>query len=56
MSLNELDEAELRAEMRALYREVGFTEAIQVLLEILTGASILAEVIAEERNEKNKGK
>lgn len=51
---NELDEAEIRLEMRNIYKELGFTESLVVLLEILKSAEILMEVIAEERREENK--
>ncbi len=50
--INPLDEAELRLEMRRLYREKGLEVAIQCLYEMLAGARILAEVISEEEKER----
>lgn len=45
---SELDIAQLRHEMRELYRNVGFEGALQLWLEMLWGANILGEVIIEE--------
>lgn len=47
--INQLDEADLRYEMRKMYQEVGFAGSLQVLYELITSAAIMAEVIAEER-------
>lgn len=47
--MNELEKAEIRLEMRNIYKDVGFTESLQVLLELIVSASIMAEVINEER-------
>ena len=49
MKMSELEEAELRVEFRALYRDLGYTESLQVLFELLTSSAVLAEVICEER-------
>jgi len=46
---SELDLAQLRFEMRKLYSHVGMEGAFQVLYEMMVGARIMAEVIAEER-------
>jgi len=45
---SELDIAQLKHEMRDLYKAVGRTEALQVLFELLVGANAMAEVIVEE--------
>lgn len=50
--MNELNEAEIRLEMRRLYKEIGFSESLQCLYEILVSAAILAEIIHEEREEE----
>lgn len=51
---SQLEEAEIRVEMRRLYRDVGFMEAIGILGAMLVTASILAEVLVEEKeNEKS---
>lgn len=46
---SELDIAQLKHEMRQMYRHIGFEGATQVLYEMLKGAEVLAEVMAEER-------
>ena len=46
-----LDVAQLKQEMRTMYRHLGFEGSLQVMYEMLVGARILAEVIHEERNE-----
>lgn len=51
-----LDEAELRAEMRAMYRDIGFAESLICLYSILQSGVILCEIIDEEqKREKAKG-
>lgn len=52
--MNELDEAEIRLEMRRVYKDVGFIGAFQCLYEILLSASILSEIIAEEHEKETK--
>lgn len=54
VSMNILDESQLKAEMRQMYREVGPLGSIQCLYEILISATLLLEVIDEERA-KEKG-
>ena len=49
---SELEMAQLRHEMRELYRHVGLEASMQALYEMLVGASTLAEVIAEERKKE----
>jgi hypothetical protein len=46
---SELDLAQLKHEMRQMYRHLGFEGSLQVLYEMLVGAQMLAEVINEER-------
>lgn len=49
---SELDRAQLKFEMRQLYKNIGFEGSIQVLYEMLEGATMMAEVIVEERGAK----
>jgi hypothetical protein len=51
---SELDIAQLKHEMRELYRSIGFTAAIRVAMEMMIGARVLMEVIVEEWT-KEKG-
>jgi hypothetical protein len=48
---SELDIAQLKHEMRQLYRAIGPTFAIRILAEMLIGARVLAEVIVEEKRD-----
>lgn len=52
--MNELEEAEIRLEMRRVYKDIGFIGALQCLYEILLSASILSEIIAEEHEKESK--
>jgi len=52
--MNQLDEAQLKAEMRQMYRDIGLTGSLQCLYEILISGVMLCEVIHEER-EKEEG-
>jgi len=47
---SELDIAQLKFEMRRMYGHLGFKGSLQVLMEMMVGARVLAEVIAEERS------
>lgn len=50
----ELDVAQLKFEMRAIYRSVGFWNCLQILTDMLIGARVLGEVMVEEsRKELN---
>lgn len=51
---SELDRAQLKFEFRQLYKSLGFTEALQVLVELVMSAEILSEVIVEERKKENE--
>lgn len=51
---SELDRAQLKFEMRQLYKHLGFVASLQVLAEMLIGAEILAEVMVEERKQEAK--
>jgi len=46
--ITELDKAELKVEMRNLYKQVGLYASIRCLYEILLSANILLDVILEE--------
>lgn len=46
--VNELDLAELRVQMRQMYRQIGFAGAMRCLHEILISGQVLIEVILEE--------
>lgn len=51
---SELDIAELRFEMRELYKHIGFWACVQVLGEMLIGARVLSEIMVEEsQKERN---
>lgn len=52
--INELDKAQLRHEMRSLYKEVGMQGALECLYEILASGIILLEVIKEEYEKEKK--
>ena len=47
----QLDIAQLKFEMRTMYRHIGRLGALQVVYEMMMGANILMEVIAEEQHE-----
>ena len=51
MPPSELDLAQLKHEMRQMYRNIGFTASIRVVSELLISARVLAEVILEEQQE-----
>lgn len=46
--MNNFDEAQMKADMRSLYRDIGFAGSLQCLYEIIWSANVLAEVINEE--------
>jgi hypothetical protein len=48
---SELDIAQLKFEMRTMYKQIGRLGALQVVYEMMLGANILMEVIAEEQHE-----
>jgi len=48
----ELDIAQLKFEMRTMYKHVGRLGALQVVYEMMLGANILMEVIVEEQHEE----
>lgn len=50
---SELDLAQLKYEMRELYKHVGYWGCVQVLGEMLIGARTLSEVMAEEAKKEN---
>lgn len=52
----ELDLAQLRHEMRELYGHVGFEGSLQVLYEMIVGANVFAEIIAEEHAKESEGR
>lgn len=47
------DEAQMRQELRRLYREVGYDGCLQVLFEILKSGEWLSEIMLEERQKEN---
>jgi len=49
---SELDLAQLKHEMRAMYGHIGLEGSLQAMYEMLIGANILAEVITEENVRK----
>ena len=46
---SELDIAQLKFEMRTMYKHIGHAGSIQVLYEMLYGARVLTEVMLEEK-------
>ena len=50
MTFGELEKAQMRSQFRAMYRDLGFNESLQVLQEIIETATLLAEVIIEEKS------
>lgn len=50
--LDPFEEAELRADMRDMYRKIGFEDSLRCLAEIMKSAEILAEIILEERKKE----
>lgn len=46
---SQLDLAQLKYEMRVMYKHLGFGGSMQVLYEMIVGANTLAEIIAEEK-------
>jgi len=54
MKINELALAELRHDMRLMYKQIGVVGAFQVLYELLMSAQILMEVIVEELTNEKK--
>lgn len=51
---SELDEAQLKYEMRQMYKEKGFTECLRILAEMLISARVMSEVMVEERLKENQ--
>jgi hypothetical protein len=51
---SELDMAQLRHELRELYKHVGYGGMIQVFYEMLVGTSICGEIILEERAKEER--
>lgn len=52
--INELDEAQVRHEMRDLYKKAGYDGSLQALYEIMVAGRVLAEVIMEETHNGNR--
>ncbi len=50
------DEAEIRNEMRQMYRDLGYAEMMVALKEMVMAVRIAIEVIAEELAEEYKNK
>lgn len=49
----ELDMAQLKVEMRQLYRNIGFDAALVVFSDMLIGARVLGEVMVEEKRKES---
>lgn len=50
--MNQLDEAQLKAELRAMYRDLGSTYSMQCVYEMLVTANLLMEIIYEEKKKE----
>lgn len=53
--VNELDMAELKVQMRQMYREIGYKGSLQALYEILLSGQVLVDVLIEEMRKGGKG-
>ena len=49
------DEAQLKADMRKMYAEIGFIGCQQVFYEMLVAANWMAEVMLEEKRGEQNG-
>ena len=49
---NVLDMAQLKAEMRQMYANIGFEGSLQVLYEMLIAARVLSEIMLEEKDRR----
>lgn len=49
----ELDIAQLKFEMRQMYRSIGFWGCSRVLTDMLIGARVLSEVMVEESQKEH---
>ncbi len=52
MSPSELDIAQMKFELRQMYKHLGYEGTLQVLYEMMVTAHLLAEVIQEERSQQ----
>ena len=50
--MNELNEAQMRVELRTLYRDLGVFYSLRVVYEMILTASLLLEIIHEEKTKK----
>lgn len=51
---NVADEAQMKADMRRMYAEIGFAGCSQVFYEMLVAANWMAEVMLEEKRGEAK--
>lgn len=54
MSRSELDIAQLKFEMRQMYKHVGFWGCLDIFTDMIIGARVLGEVMLEERQKETK--
>lgn len=48
--LGVLDEAQLRAEFKAAYKELGTAACLQIMYELIISANLMAAILLEESN------
>lgn len=51
---SELDIAQLKFEMRQMYRQIGFWGCLEVFTDMIVGARVLGEVMVEESQKEPK--
>lgn len=51
---SELDIAQLKFEMRQMYRQVGFWGCLAIFTDMIVGARVLGEVMVEESQKEPK--
>lgn len=52
--INELDKAALRSQMRKMYRDIGYFKSLDCLMEIMTSAECLIDVILDEQKKNDR--
>lgn len=52
--IDDMTEAQFKAEMRQLYRRLGFDAMMQILYEVMKSAEWISEIILEEKLKEKK--
>lgn len=53
---DQLQEASIRRQFRLMYQDIGLSESLAVLHEIIVTGAILAEILSEELADENNRK